>query len=85
MWSKIAGEMGVPWRAVEAMHWQLGEADMARRAGVIPFSLSSVTIRPILKAQAAIHALGLNNTLPRGSDNKDASMKYSKETVDSIR
>jgi hypothetical protein len=40
MWSKIAEEMGVPWRAV----WQLGEADMARRAGVVPFSLSSVSV-----------------------------------------
>jgi len=36
--------MAVPWRAAEAMHWQLGEADMARRAGVVPFSLSSVTV-----------------------------------------
>lgn len=44
MWAKIAEEMAVPWRAAEAMHWQLGEADMARRAGVVPFSLSSVTL-----------------------------------------
>lgn len=44
MWSKVAEEMAVPWRAAEAMHWQLGEADMARRAGVIPFSLQSVTL-----------------------------------------
>ena len=44
MWSKVAEEMAVPWRAAEAMHWQLGEADMARRAGVVPFSLSSVTL-----------------------------------------
>jgi len=44
MWSKVAEEMAVPWRAAEAMHWQLGEADMARRAGVVPFSLSSVTM-----------------------------------------
>jgi hypothetical protein len=43
MWSKVAEEMAVPWRAAEAMHWQLGEQDMARRAGVTPFSLSSVT------------------------------------------
>ncbi len=33
--------MGVPWRAAEAMHWQLGEVEMARRAGVVPFSLSA--------------------------------------------
>lgn len=42
MWAKVAEEMAVPWRAAEAMHWQLGEADMARRAGVVPFSLSSM-------------------------------------------
>jgi len=36
--------MAVPWRAAEAMHWQLGEADMARRAGVVPFSLSSASL-----------------------------------------
>ncbi|KAH6973304.1 hypothetical protein EDB80DRAFT_348581 [Ilyonectria destructans] len=39
MWAKIAKEMAVPWRAAEAMHWQLGEADMAQRANVIPFHL----------------------------------------------
>jgi hypothetical protein len=44
MWSKVAEEMAVPWRAAEAMHWQLGENDMARRAGVVPFSLSNVTL-----------------------------------------
>ncbi|RDL38502.1 uncharacterized protein BP5553_02842 [Venustampulla echinocandica] len=44
MWSKVAEEMAVPWRAAEAMHWQLGEADMARRAGVVPFSLSNVAL-----------------------------------------
>ncbi|POS87579.1 hypothetical protein EPUL_001803, partial [Erysiphe pulchra] len=43
IWAKVAEEMAVPWRAAEAMHWQLGEADMARRAGVTPFSLSSGT------------------------------------------
>ncbi|KAK2755677.1 hypothetical protein FQN54_005826 [Arachnomyces sp. PD_36] len=43
MWAKIAEEMAIPWRAAEAMHWQLGEQEMARRAGVVPFSLSSAT------------------------------------------
>ena len=43
MWAKVAEEMAIPWRAAEAMHWHLGEADMARRAGVVPFSLSGVT------------------------------------------
>jgi hypothetical protein len=44
MWSKVAEEMAVPWRAAEAMHWQLGEADMTRRAGVVSFSLSSFAV-----------------------------------------
>lgn len=44
MWAIIAQEMEIPWRTAEAMHWQLGEQDMAHRAGVVPFSLSSVAI-----------------------------------------
>ncbi|MCJ1249671.1 hypothetical protein MMC30_006897 [Trapelia coarctata] len=43
MWGTLAAELGIPWRAAEAMHWQLGEADMARRAGVVPFSLASTS------------------------------------------
>ncbi len=43
MWSKVAEEMAMPWRAVEAMHWQMGEHEMAKRAGVTPFSLSNPT------------------------------------------
>lgn len=41
MWSRIAEEMAIPWRAAEAMHWQIGEQEMARRAGVTPFSLTT--------------------------------------------
>lgn len=41
MWLKVAEEMAMPWRAVEAMHWQMGEHEMAKRAGVSPFSLSN--------------------------------------------
>ena len=41
MWAPVAQELGIPWRAAEAMHWQLGEAEMARRAGVVPFSLAA--------------------------------------------
>ncbi|KAI0601859.1 hypothetical protein F4775DRAFT_356759 [Biscogniauxia sp. FL1348] len=44
MWQKVAEEMVIPWRAAEAMHWQLGEQEMARRAGVTPFSFSAVTV-----------------------------------------
>ncbi|MCJ1392723.1 hypothetical protein MMC18_005594 [Xylographa bjoerkii] len=41
MWTPLAIELGVPWRAAEGIHWQLGEAEMARRAGVVPFSMVS--------------------------------------------
>ncbi|KKA26939.1 hypothetical protein TD95_001059 [Thielaviopsis punctulata] len=40
MWQKVAEELAVPWRAAEAMHWRMGEEEMAKRAGVVPFSLS---------------------------------------------
>jgi hypothetical protein len=46
MWSKIAEEMTLPWRAAEAMHWQMGELEMARRAGVTAFSLSNNQAMP---------------------------------------
>lgn len=41
MWAKVAEEMDIPWRAVEAMHWQLGRDDIAQRAGVVPFTLET--------------------------------------------
>lgn len=41
MWARVAEEMAMPWRAVEAMHWQMGEHEMAKRAGVTPFSLNN--------------------------------------------
>ena len=40
MWAKVAEDLQVPWRAAEAMHWALGEAEMARRAGVVAFSMT---------------------------------------------
>ncbi|KAI1210420.1 uncharacterized protein F4807DRAFT_65622 [Annulohypoxylon truncatum] len=44
MWIKVSQEMGIPWRTAEAMHWQLGEQDIQRRAGVAqPFVMSPVT------------------------------------------
>ncbi|KAL9110875.1 MAG: hypothetical protein Q9227_004675 [Pyrenula ochraceoflavens] len=43
MWSRVAEELSIPWRAAEAMHWQLGEAEMARRAGVVPFTLANTS------------------------------------------
>ena len=41
VWKPIANEIGVPWRAAEAMHWHIGEGEMARRANVTPFSITA--------------------------------------------
>ncbi|KAK0335652.1 hypothetical protein LTR59_011091 [Friedmanniomyces endolithicus] len=41
MWSGIAAELGLPYRAVEAMHWPMGAEEMARRANRTVFSTSS--------------------------------------------
>ncbi|KAL1306566.1 hypothetical protein AAFC00_005253 [Neodothiora populina] len=43
MWEKIAKEMQLPWRAAEAMHWQIGEVEMASRANVPVFHLANPT------------------------------------------
>ena len=40
MWEKISKEMALPWRAAEAMHWQIGEVEMAQRANVPVFHLA---------------------------------------------
>ncbi|KAI1007500.1 hypothetical protein K3495_g724 [Podosphaera aphanis] len=61
IWARVAEEMAVPWRAAEAMHWQLGEADMARRAGVTPFTLSSSSI----DIASSTSTQNKNNSLPQ--------------------
>jgi len=43
MWEKIAKEMQLPWRAAEAMHWQIGEVEMASRANVPVFHLANTS------------------------------------------
>lgn len=53
MWAKIAEEMAIPWRAAEAMHWQIGERGMAQRAGVTPFTFSNVASSPPQRARRA--------------------------------
>lgn len=34
VWSMIGEKSGIPWRAAEAMHWHLGEQEIARRAAM---------------------------------------------------
>ena len=37
MWELIAKEMGLPWRAIEGIHWDMGRDEMASRADVPVF------------------------------------------------
>lgn len=43
MWDMVAKEMNMPARAIEAMHWQMGEREMAERANTHPFQLASTS------------------------------------------
>ncbi|MCJ1295022.1 hypothetical protein MMC34_006583 [Xylographa carneopallida] len=56
-------ELGVPWRAAEYIHWQLGEVEMARRAGVVPFSMAATagsSSQPLV-AMLPVGAGGMSN------------------------
>lgn len=69
MWATIAQEMAIPWRAAEAMHWELGEQEMARRAGVTPFARSGGHIELRAKRNRALrskphhHSLKINHCI----------------------
>lgn len=77
MWAKVAEEMQVPWRAAEAMHWQLGETDMARRAGVVPFSLNMTSNEPqgpsqrLSPSRGQAHGHGHGHSQSQGSLPRD--------------
>ena len=65
MWEKVAKEMGIPWRAAEAMHWQLGEHDMAQRANAPIFHLSSPFVA-VSQTTPNTHAVTASTTAPMG-------------------
>lgn len=76
MWLMVAREMEIPWRSAEAMHWKLGEQEMARRAGVTPFSLSAVALDapPRRRGSASGVPSGLRQSQsPSGSGPEDGS------------
>lgn len=54
--------MGIPWRAAEAMHWALGEQEMAQRAGVSLFTLTSTATQPSTTPALASTTLGPQNS-----------------------
>lgn len=43
MWANVARDLGVPWRTAEAMHWHLGEEEMAKRAGGTRFTMAAAS------------------------------------------
>lgn len=68
----VAKEMEIPWRSAEAMHWKLGEQDMARRAGVTPFSLSAVALDAPPRRRGSASASSLRQSASPGtSANED--------------
>jgi len=64
MWEKIAKEMALPWRAAEAMHWQIGEVEMASRANVPVFHLAGYS--PSQPSQSSYSGSGLNSANTTG-------------------
>lgn len=71
MWEKIAKEMALPWRAAEAMHWQIGEVEMASRANVPVFHLagqSSSTSSQSSMAPSVMNISSLGQNLDARSD-----------------
>lgn len=80
MWAGVARDLGVPWRTAEAMHWILGEQEMARRAGVTPFAMAGTSgIPPPDPSLAGGSNLSHTNqnTSPRGSDRGGAGLEGS--------
>lgn len=76
MWEKISKEMQLPWRAAEAMHWQIGEVEMAQRANVPVFHLAGQ--QGSATAQAGPGSEGRASTSPSsGSGAPLPGMAYS--------
>lgn len=61
MWSKISQELAVPWRAAEAMHWHMGEQEIARRTSAAPWSSSNEPFNSSLSGQSSA---SLNDSRP---------------------
>src|SRR5271154_3209434 len=74
MWAKIADEMSIPWRAAEAMHWHMGEVEMAPRAGVPPFALTSNTAMPVTSMPPLPRSSHMRNHSSAARTTRDPSM-----------
>lgn len=74
MWEKISKEMQLPWRAAEAMHWQIGEIEMAQRANVPVFHLAG---QQATGGQAGAGSEGRPSTSPSSGAPLPPGMAYS--------
>lgn len=72
MWEKISKEMQLPWRAAEAMHWQIGEIEMAQRANVPVFHLAGQQ-----PSQAGAASDRARSTSPPSAGSLTSAMSYS--------
>lgn len=72
MWEKISKEMQLPWRAAEAMHWQIGEVEMAQRANVPVFHLAGQS-----SSQGGVLIERVSSTSPPSAVSPPSSLSYS--------
>lgn len=77
MWEKIAKEMALPWRAAEAMHWQIGEIEMASRANVPVFHLAGYS--PSQPTQSYSNAANTTPLSGSGRSEESASPRSTTE------
>ncbi|KAF2156151.1 hypothetical protein K461DRAFT_90909 [Myriangium duriaei CBS 260.36] len=77
MWEKIAKEMALPWRAAEAMHWQIGEVEMANRANVPVFHLAGYS--PSQPTQIYSGPTATSTPLSAGARSEDSASPRSTE------
>ena len=67
IWTPLANELQVPWRAAESMHWLIGETDMARRAGSALFSMTGAGSKKPASLSSSSSASGMERYGPSES------------------
>jgi len=88
MWEMVASELGLPWRAVEAMHWQMGAEDMAARANERVFQPQSSSSTRVPRSPPSGSSGGETSSpmqlnLPRSRRSNSAPMNRRRNNSDS--
>jgi len=68
MWEMVASELVMPWRAVEAMHWQMGVEDINARVNERVFQSHAIGSKPI-SSRASTAGLSDGSTYESGTMN----------------